>query len=87
MPGRKIPWRRQWLPAPVSLPGESHGQGSLVGYNQGVTESDMTEQLTFSHTLSLQDQIDRLKFLSSLLSSCSHPEADPIKLSAGLSRL
>jgi len=22
----KIPWRRKWQPAPVFLPGESHGQ-------------------------------------------------------------
>jgi len=28
---RKIPWRMEWLPAPVFLPGEFHGQGSLVG--------------------------------------------------------
>ena len=28
---RKIPWRRNWQPTPVFLPGESHGQGSLVG--------------------------------------------------------
>ena len=24
-------WRRQWHPTPVLLPGESHGQRSLVG--------------------------------------------------------
>ena len=29
----KIPWRREWLPTPVFLPGESHGQRSLVGYD------------------------------------------------------
>ena len=29
----KIPWRRQWQPTPVLLPGESHGQRSLVGYS------------------------------------------------------
>ena len=29
---RKIPWRRKWQPTPVFLPGESHGQRSLVGY-------------------------------------------------------
>ena len=28
----KIPWRRAWQPMPVFLPGESHGQRSLVGY-------------------------------------------------------
>ena len=25
----KIPWRREWQPTPVSLPGKSHGQRSL----------------------------------------------------------
>ena len=29
--GRKIPWRREWLPTPVFLPGESHVQRSLEG--------------------------------------------------------
>ena len=27
---RKIPWRREWQPTPVFLPGESHGQRSLA---------------------------------------------------------
>ena len=41
---RKIPWRRTWQPTPVVLPGESHGQSSLVGYSpQGCKESDMIE--------------------------------------------
>ena len=31
----KIPWRRAWQPTPV-LPGESHGQRSLVGYHSWV---------------------------------------------------
>ena len=29
---RKIPWRREWQPTLVFLPGESHGQRSLAGY-------------------------------------------------------
>jgi len=29
----KMPWRREWLPTPVFLPGKSHGQRSLVGYS------------------------------------------------------
>ena len=29
----KIPWRIEWLPVPVFLPGESHGQKSLAGYS------------------------------------------------------
>ena len=28
-----LPWRRQWLPTPVFLPGKSHGHRSLVGYS------------------------------------------------------
>ena len=39
----KIPWRRKWQPTPVFLPGESHGQRSLVGYSPwGHKESDTT---------------------------------------------
>ena len=44
---RKIPWRREWLPTPVFLPGKSHGQRSLEGYSsRGCKESDTTEQLS-----------------------------------------
>ena len=32
---RKIPWRREWLPTPVFLPREPHGQRSLAHYNPG----------------------------------------------------
>ena len=31
--GQVGPWRRKWQPTPVLLPGESHGQSSLVGYS------------------------------------------------------
>ena len=37
-------WRRKWQPTPVFLPGESQGQGSLLGCHLwGRTESDTTE--------------------------------------------
>ena len=37
-------WRRKWQSTPVFLPGESQGQGSLMGYHLwGRIESDMTE--------------------------------------------
>ena len=29
----KIPWRTSWQLIPLFLPGESHGQVSLVGYS------------------------------------------------------
>ena len=40
----KIPWSRAWQPTPVFLPGESHGQRSLVGCDvvlvSGVQQSE-----------------------------------------------
>ena len=46
-------WRRQWHPAPVLLPGKSHGWRSLVDCNPwGCKESDMTEWLHFHFSLS-----------------------------------
>ena len=45
----KIPWRREWLPISVFLPGESHGQSDLVGYSpRDCKELDTTELLTLS---------------------------------------
>ena len=47
----KILWRKAWQPTPIFLPGESHGQGNLVGCRvQWVAESDMTEGLSSSHS-------------------------------------
>ena len=44
------PVRREWLPTPVFLPEESHGQRILAGYSPwGRKESDTTEQLS-AHT-------------------------------------
>ena len=46
-----IPWsgrtsRRKWQPAPVLLPGKSHGQRSMAGYSPwGGKKLDTTEQL------------------------------------------
>ena len=28
----RFPWRKEWQPSPVFLPGEFHGQKSLAGY-------------------------------------------------------
>ena len=47
----KILWKREWQPTPVFLPGEFHGQRSLVGYSPwSHKEWDTTEQLTCKHT-------------------------------------
>ena len=46
---RKIPWRREWLPSPVFLPGEFHGQKRLESYSPcGCRDSDSSEWLTLS---------------------------------------
>ena len=45
----KIPWGGEWLPTPVFLPREFHGQRSLAGYGLwGHKESDTTQRLTLS---------------------------------------
>ena len=45
--GGKMPWRREWLPTPVFLPGEFHGHRRLVGYSPwDCNELDMTERPT-----------------------------------------
>ena len=41
----KIPWGGAWHPAPVLLPGESHGQGSLTGCSPWDCRVDTAEQL------------------------------------------
>ena len=46
-------WRRQWHPTPALLPGESHGQRSLVGCSPwGREELHTTERLHFHFSLS-----------------------------------
>ena len=50
----QVPWRRQWHPTPVLLPGKSHGRRRLVGCNPwGCEELDTTEQLHFHFHFSL----------------------------------
>ena len=57
---RKIPWGREWQPTLVFLPGDSHGQRSLVGYSPWVCkESDTNEQLPqISNTYLLTEWIN-----------------------------
>ena len=43
----KILWRKGWLLTPVFLPGEFHGQRSLVGYSPWCHKvMDITDRLT-----------------------------------------
>ena len=47
IPELEDPLKKDWLPTPVFLPGESHRQRSLAGYSLcGHKESDTTDGLT-----------------------------------------
>ena len=56
MPGLgRFPWRKEWHPTPLFLPGESHRQRSPVGYRpEGLEESDTTEA-----TENTQQQVEK----------------------------
>ena len=45
----RFPWRNEWQPTPVFLPGEFHGQRNLAGLSpRGCKELDTNERLTLS---------------------------------------
>ena len=69
MPSTLVIWRRKWQPTPAFLPGESHGQRSLVGYCPwGRRESDTTEWLSLTHSFTLN--IGLIRWLSGNESAC-----------------
>ena len=71
--GWEIPWRRKWLPTPVFLPGEFHGQKNLVGYSPwGHTESDTIEWRTLSLRIWKIQQCWCLNLLKSKLDAEKH---------------
>ena len=45
LPPRKVPWRKEWQPAPVFLPGKSRGQRILAGYSPWGHTVSTTKQL------------------------------------------
>ena len=51
--GWEDPQRREWLPTPIFLPAEFHGQRNLAGYSPwGCKESDTTGQISLFHFFS-----------------------------------
>ena len=54
----KIPWRREWQPTPVFLPGEFH-QRSLAGYCSWVCKATNTFILHFHNVQSLNEELGR----------------------------
>ena len=48
---KNLPVIREWQPSPVFLPGEFHGQRSLVGFSTwGHKESNTIASLKHTHT-------------------------------------
>ena len=47
---QKVPWSRKWQPAPVFLPGKSHGQRSLAAAVHEITKSQTQLERTHTHT-------------------------------------
>ena len=65
---RKIPWRREWQPSPVFLPGKSHGQRSQAGYSLwDCKELDMTEHANMECG---SDGLSRLVTLNTQKNTC-----------------
>ena len=75
----KIPWRREWLPTPILLPGEVHGQRSLEGYSPwGRKESDTTERLTRSLHFIAITTVAVVKPHSTWALESSHLDSNPV---------
>ena len=56
----KIPWRREWWPTPVFLPGKFHGQRSLVGYSSwGHKELNTSEWLTLNFSFIISTDAEK----------------------------
>ena len=74
---QKVPWSRKWQPAPVFLPGKSHGQRSLAAAVHEITKSQTQLERTHTHTHThTHTNIPQVFFLSLLLL----PKSDPLGL-------
>ena len=86
----KIPWRREWQPTPVLLPGGSHGQRSLAGYSPwSRKEWDMAERYTSNTNTQTIEYISspfwffhlwKLSFVFCYLMHFGEPESDGMSL-------
>ena len=82
---REIPWRKAWQPTPAFLPGESHGQRSLVCYSsQGCTEWNTMEVTQHAGTHTETERPRNLgftaehKLTSATRSRPKHPLSRPL---------
>ena len=63
---RKFPWRREWQPTPVFLPGKFHGQRGLLS----VVSQRVRHGLVTKHARTLQSTL--LRLLYHLISVTTH---------------
>ena len=63
----KIPWRREWLPTQISLPGRFHRQRRLAGYSPGIAKS--LTWLSKVHITCLKSQHQNLYFCKGYMKS------------------
>ena len=70
----KMPWRRKWQSTPVFLPGELHGQRSLVGYSpwghKRVKHDLVTKQPQQQHCLVIQPTDSQAEFVPGAQIKC-----------------
>ena len=72
----KIPWRREWQPTLVFLPGGSHGQRSLAGYS--LWDLKLLNTTEHTHTNALTKLFEFL-FLDVIISSWTYSNFHEIK--------
>ena len=70
----KLSWRRKWQPTSVSLPGESHGQRSLVGYGPCGHKLNNNNNISIPESFYHNHfEVDSLVVLRTLTLLCNHP--------------
>ena len=73
----KIPWRRERQPTPVFLPGESHGQTSLVAYHpEGHKASDVTDHVRRYHPFCPRAEICSVWMPPYIITQCPRPHTN-----------
>ena len=93
---RNIPWRRNWRPTPVFLPGKSHGLRSLAGYGVIRVRHDLvTKHQTFCDPMDCSKPVFPVTNFQSLLKQVywagdaippSHPLPPPSPTAFNLSQ-
>ena len=70
--GEEGPWKREWHPTPIFLPGKSHCQRILADYSPwGRQESDTTERLKDTHIINSSKSFYQCSCSPSHLVTCA----------------